>query len=502
MSNYIYEGSDWNFDTIQRLADECAIIAEEELGLNIYPNQFEIITSTQMLDAYASIGMPVGYNHWSYGKVFVEEETNYRQGKRGLAYELVINSDPCINYLMEENSATVQALVIAHAGFGHNHFFKNNYLFKEWTQADAIINYLLFAKKYIARCEERYGYERVERALDCAHSLRMQGIDRYKKPPRLSITEEKDRQEERIKYQESQVNVLWDKSLRSDIKDSDLPKKYPSEPEENVLKFIEKNSPTLETWEREIIRIVRMISQYFYPQRQTKVMNEGFACWTHCYIMNRLYEKDLITEGAMLEFKDVHSSVVYQGPWNRSAGFNPYALGLEMFWDIERICKEPTDEDREWFPDIAGEDYLEVIKDAVVNYRDESFIRQFLSPHLMRKMRMFRISDDTDEDFYTVTNIHNRDGYRKIRQALASSYEVGNQDPNIQVVDSNIRDSRILELVHHVHRGKLLEEEDAMDCIFNLKALWGFDVVLKCIDEEGKELDSYSTIIELDPALI
>ena len=64
----------------------------------------------------------------------------------GLAYEIVINSDPCIAYLMEENSMTMQALVIAHAGYGHNSFFKNNYLFKTWTSADAIIDYLLLPK--------------------------------------------------------------------------------------------------------------------------------------------------------------------------------------------------------------------------------------------------------------------------------------------------------------------------------------------------------------------
>ena len=109
-----------------------------ELGLDIYPNQIEVITAEQMLDAYSSIGMPLFYKHWSFGKHFTQHEALYRQGLRGLAYELVINSSPCISYLMEENTATMQALVIAHAAFGHNHFFKNNYLFKQWTDAEGI----------------------------------------------------------------------------------------------------------------------------------------------------------------------------------------------------------------------------------------------------------------------------------------------------------------------------------------------------------------------------
>ena len=96
------------------------------MNLDVYPNQLEIISSEQMLDAYSSLGMPLMYRHWSFGKRFVSEEKLYRKGQRGLAYELVINSNPCITYLMEENTMAMQALVTAHAAFGHNHFFKNN----------------------------------------------------------------------------------------------------------------------------------------------------------------------------------------------------------------------------------------------------------------------------------------------------------------------------------------------------------------------------------------
>jgi len=113
----LFTGNDWNFKTIENIYDACAEIAVDELKLDTYPNQIEIINSSQMLDAYASIGMPISYQHWSYGKSYVEEEQKYRSGKGGLAYEIVLNLSPTINYLMEENSATVQTLVIAHAGF-------------------------------------------------------------------------------------------------------------------------------------------------------------------------------------------------------------------------------------------------------------------------------------------------------------------------------------------------------------------------------------------------
>jgi len=125
----LFEGADWNFETLRRIHDACERVAERELGLDVYPNQIEVITAEQMLDAYSSIGMPLFYKHWSFGKHFAQHEAFYRRGLRGLAYEIVINSSPCISYLMEENTATMQTLVIAHAAFGHNHFFKNNYLF-------------------------------------------------------------------------------------------------------------------------------------------------------------------------------------------------------------------------------------------------------------------------------------------------------------------------------------------------------------------------------------
>ena len=152
----LFSGSDWDFATIQRIHDACEQVARGELGLSTYPNQIEIITSEQMLDAYASGGLPLMYKHWSYGKHFAHEEASYRKGLKGLAYEIVINSSPCISYLMEENSATMQTLVIAHAAFGHNHFFKNNYLFRQWTDADGILDYLEFAKGYVTQCEDRH----------------------------------------------------------------------------------------------------------------------------------------------------------------------------------------------------------------------------------------------------------------------------------------------------------------------------------------------------------
>src|SRR6202161_443603 len=142
----LFENADWDFSTIQRINDAVEEIELKELGLNVYPNQIEVISTEPMLDAYASIGMPLFYKHWSFGKQCARNEAMYRAGMQGLAYEIVINSNPVISYIMEENTDTQQELVIAHAASGHNHFFKNNYVFKQWTDADGILDYLEFAR--------------------------------------------------------------------------------------------------------------------------------------------------------------------------------------------------------------------------------------------------------------------------------------------------------------------------------------------------------------------
>ena len=191
--------SDWTFELIEQYHAAIAAAAER-YGLDTYPNQLEIITAEQMMDAYASVGMPVNYRHWSYGKEFLATERRYRRGNMGLAYEIVINANPCISYLMEENSTAMQALVIAHAAYGHNSFFKNNYLFRMWSDAGSIIDYLVYARDYVSQCEERYGLDTVEQLLDSCHALSNFGVDRYCRPSNKSLARERAEREEREAY--------------------------------------------------------------------------------------------------------------------------------------------------------------------------------------------------------------------------------------------------------------------------------------------------------------
>jgi stage V sporulation protein R len=479
--------SDWSFELVEQYHKVIRDTAER-FGLDTYPNQLEIITAEQMMDAYASVGMPVNYRHWSYGKEFIATEKNYKRGHMGLAYEIVINSNPCISYLMEENTMAMQALVIAHAAYGHNSFFKGNYLFRMWTDAASIIDYLVYAKNYVAECEERHGLDAVESFLDSCHALQNHGVDRYRRPSRKSLAQELAERKDREAYAQTQVNDMWRTLPRRAEKAEGTTeaKRFPDEPQENLLYFIEKNAPLLEPWQREIVRIVRKVAQYFYPQRQTQVMNEGWATFWHHKLLNQMYDDGFLTDGVMIEWLKSHTNVVYQPPVGHKAysGINPYALGFAMYTDLKRICEDPTDEDRQWFPDIAGTPWLPVLDQAMRNYKDESFVGQFLSPKLMRDLRLFAIVDDENDDELEVAAIHDDSGYKRVRESLAHQYDLGSREPNIQVWNVNLRGDRSLTLRHFQHNDRPLHDT-AQEVLKHVARLWGFGVQLESVNAAG-----------------
>ena len=496
--------SDWTFELIEDYHDVIRQTAER-FGLDTYPNQLEIITAEQMMDAYASVGMPVNYRHWSYGKEFISTEKNYRRGHMGLAYEIVINSNPCISYLMEENTMAMQALVIAHAAYGHNSFFKGNYLFRMWTDAGSIIDYLVYAKNYVAQCEERHGVDVVEEFLDSCHALQSHGVDRYRRPGKLSLDKELARREEREAYLQQQVNDLW-RTLprRVDRSEEETVKRFPTEPQENLLYFIEKNAPLLEPWQREIVRIVRKVAQYFYPQRQTQVMNEGWATFWHYTLLNTMYDDGWLTDGVMLEWLKSHTNVVYQPPVGHRAysGLNPYALGFAMYSDLKRICIDPTEEDRRWFPDFAGSAHgtdpkdhvwLKTLDYAMRNFKDESFIGQFLSPKVMRDFRLFAIHDDERDSEYEVSAIHDESGYRALRETLSRQYDLGAREPNIQVWSVNLRGDRSLTLRHTQHNDRPLGD-GTREVLKHVARLWGFPVHLESVNQVGDVRQQWTVV--------
>jgi spore cortex formation protein SpoVR/YcgB (stage V sporulation) len=301
------------------------------------------------------------------------------------------------------------------------------------------------------------------------------------------------RQQQREEYIQQHINDIWrtlPKPQQAEVNVEAV--RFPPQPEENILYFLEKNALHLQAWQREIIRIVRKISQYFYPQKQTQVMNEGWATFWHYTLLHEMYDEGLVTDGFMLEFLTSHTSVVAQPEFDSPyySGINPYALGFAMMQDIRRICEDPTEEDKEWFPDIAGSDWLETLHHAMENYRDESFILQFLSPKLIREFHLFLVEDDDAVETIGIKAIHNKRGYQRVREHLAQQYNLGYREPNIQVYNVDLRGDRRLTLQHQMHDRKPLSDE-AAEVVKHLHSLWEYTVVLDSVDENGSIKQSF-----------
>jgi stage V sporulation protein R len=475
--------TDWSEDLLQEVYKHIEDIGLNDLKLDVYQNQIEVISAEQMIDAYSSIGLPVHYNHWSFGKGFMEDMQKYMSGKMGLAYEIVINSDPCISYLMEENNAVTQALVIAHAAFGHNYVFKNNYMFKDWTHAGSIIDYMVFAKNYVRECEEKYGEDEVERVIDAAHALSSHGVDKRKRKHSKRMSEEQAFL--------AQLNAADDEQKKLDLIMKKMSLKEPEAPkpsaddtiidEENILYFIYKNAPNMEKWKRELLRIVYKVQQYFYPQGQTKVLNEGFATFTHYYIMNELEKRGVISPDAQIAWLHMHSNVIYQG--EGTVNFNPYALGFAIFQDIKRICEEPTQEDKEWFPNLANTDWRQAVKIAASEHRDESFIQQYLSPKLIREWRLFSIKTAGNKG--VVQEVSDDIGYENVRRELAQNYNTINHIPEITVRTASMKKDRKLTLEYKPYNNRDLYDPYAKKVMEHVAYLWGYPTEM--VTFEGKK---------------
>lgn len=511
-------GADWTEAILDRAWEEIEKIAKEELKISYYPPEIHIVSANQMLDAYSSVGMPTFYKHWSFGKQFVSEEKAYKSGNMGLAYELVINSNPCIAYLMEENDAVLQTMVMAHASVGHSAVFKNSYIFKEKTDATAINAYLNFAKTYIKKCEEKHGEEVVELVLDACHTIQSYGVDRWKKPKKLSPGQEEARALARFEQELKDYDHVWEtvgKRRRAKKDEAVSDDRYSIEPQENLLYFIEKNAPHLPNWKREIIRIVRKVAEYFSPQGPTKVLNEGYASFCHFYIMERLYEKGLLDAGTHQEFLRLHRNVVNQHVdrgfldgrgrqirEKRYLSLNPYKLGFEIFMDIKRICEggrwvakngeltwEPiTDEDKRYFPSLLGKNWVEEVNYAMMNFKDETFILQYLSPRVARDLQLFAINDPSAfAEEYDVTHIASEKSFRGLRAKLADQYAMENRIPDIQITGVDFKGSRRIILEHNVKRGRPLDIRSAREVMKNVSYLWEYSASLKTIEynEEG-----------------
>ena len=250
-------------------------------------------------------------------------------------------------------------------------------------------------------------------------------------------------------------------------------------------------------------------SQYFYPQAQTKVMNEGWASFWHYTILHDMRDLDLIDHGMMLEFKNSHSGVIKQPRFDETIrvrgpdgqpkeipiynGINPYAIGFAMFMDLKRICLEPTEEDKKWFPKIAGnKDWVSVLKHAAYKFKDDTFFLQYLSPKVIRDFEFFVFNDDDKNSYLEVSAIQDAKGYQKIREVLADNHRLSSLIPRLQVEKFYQRTDRRLEIHHAMKDRKPLDKKDTDLVLRHMHRWWGHPVILKTVSPEGDVVNEMS----------
>ncbi|RIV20179.1 stage V sporulation protein R [Alicyclobacillaceae bacterium I2511] len=406
-------------------------------GLDCYPQEFLICDERDMLDFMTYSGMTSHYPHWSYGKAYELTKTLYHYGVEGLPYELVINSNPSLAYLMGDNTLALQVLTMAHV-YGHNDFFKNNATFAKTRAADTLDRFKRHAEQ-VRVYAQRYGTLQVEQILDAAHALRWQcNRNVYvRQRPEVPVPLEQNG-ERRANWPAGGANRNPDENENS-------------LPSEDILMYIYHWGHELADWERDLLLIVREESNYFLPQMQTKVMNEGWASYWHYTLLQELG----LPTSLHLEFLVHHNQVVRPHP----GGLNPYHLGFRIFKDIaERL----------------GEQQLFEVRRVE---RDGSFIRRYLTEELVSDLFLFEYKPlGFPKAHHQVTAVGDEQGWKQVRDTLAASVGMGNI-PTIHVVDGNHEGTGGL-LLQHQHDGRDLDMAYAKETLKHVQTLWHRKVTL------------------------
>ncbi len=427
---------DWNTKLLSEFDDRIIELAKSH-GLDWFPIHYEVCDYYSMIGHMAYHGMPTHYGHWSHGKTFERTHQMYNLGQEGLPYELIINSDPSIAYLMRENPAYLQILIMAHC-VGHSDFFKNNRMFQS-TRPGTVIQRFRNAKKRIQSYVEdpTIGIEEVEKVLDAAHAIQFQ-TNRYP-GKQLTHKELKDKYTKLIKEDET------GKYSKFNIEKIPLEKNY------DILNFLVEHS-SAEPWKKDCMEIVRGQADYFIPQMQTKIMNEGWASYWHYRLCHELE----LDQKYHIPIIKSHNQVIRP----HIGGLNPYHIGFEMFRRIEKRY---------------GIEECFIAREV---HHDASFLRQYLTQEDCIDLGLFSFSKKRDD--YVIQQISDDDGWKKVRDSLLNNVGT-NGIPVICVKE--VEDGNVLTL-EHAHDGRDLDLAYADPVVLHVSELWG-DIVKLYTEVEG-----------------
>ncbi|QDP39652.1 SpoVR family protein [Radiobacillus deserti] len=441
----------------------------EGFGLDFYPMRYEICPP-EIIYTFGAYGMPTRFSHWSFGKQFHKMKLQYDLGLSKI-YELVINSNPCYAFLLNSNSLIQNKLIVAHV-LAHCDFFKNNARFQN-TNRDMVESMSATAER-IAAYEKEYGIEEVESFLDAVLAIQ-EHIDPALLKANLDWNEELEGEEEETSQNPGPYDDLWnlDEASQKKEKPKRRKKKFPPRPEKDLLLFIEEYSRHLEDWQRDILTMMREEMLYFWPQLETKIMNEGWASYWHQRILR---EMDL-TSDEVVEFASLNAGVVQPS----KTQINPYYLGVKMFEDIEERFNNPTEEMKRWGvePGSGREKIFEVREIE----SDISFLRNYLTKDFVQREDLYLFEKQGNE--YKVTDKN----WENVRDQLITM-RVNGGFPYLTVQNGDYLFNGELYLKHHFE-GVELDLTYLEKTLPHIFQLWGRTVHMETVIEEREALFTY-----------
>ncbi|MCT2535761.1 SpoVR family protein [Aquibacillus koreensis] len=452
---------------LERAIEEITEIAEG-FGLDFYPMRYEICPP-EIIYTFGAYGMPTRFSHWSFGKQFHKMKLQYDLGLSKI-YELVINSDPCYAFLLNSNSLIQNKLIAAHV-LAHCDFFKNNARFQN-TQRNMVESMSATAER-VSAYEKEYGIEEVESFLDAVLAIQ-EHIDPSLVQGHLDWDAEE--LEDIPIRKETPYDDLWkldDSGNANNKTPRKRIKKLPPRPEKDLLLFIEEHSRHLEDWQRDILTMMRAEMLYFWPQLETKIMNEGWASYWHQRILR---EMDLTTDEA-IEFASLNAGVVQPS----KTQINPYYLGVKMFEDIEERFDNPTDEMKRWGakPGKGREKMFEVREIE----SDISFIRNYLTKEFVDREDLYLFQKQGNE--YKITDKN----WENVRDQLITM-RLNGGFPYITVQDGDYYHNGELYLKHH-YEGVELDLKYLEKTLPYIHQLWGRTTHMETVIEDKHVLFSY-----------
>jgi len=465
----------------------------EDYGLDFYEVVFEMVDYDQINSLAALGGFPVRYPHWRFGMEYDQLSKGYTWGLQKI-YEMVINTDPSYAYLMKSNSLVDQKIVMAHV-YGHVDFFKNNTWFSKTNRKmlDTMANHAVRIREFM----DEHGQDSVESFIDRCLALEnlidpflpFSGPSKSKEdaaPPQRA--QEVGRLKSDRPYMDKYINppdFLQEQKKRME-QSTKKAKRFPAEPAKDVLAFLLENAP-LETWESEVLGMIRDEAYYFAPQGQTKIMNEGWASFWHSKIMTQKVLKD----SEIIDFADHHSGTTAMAPGH----INPYKVGLELFRDIEdRWNRGKFGKDYDQCDDMvakaAWDKKVNLGRQKIFEVRrvcnDITFLDEYLTEEFVDRLKMYTYAFNRRTNQYEIVD---RD-FQKIKEKLL--FQLTNRgQPFIYVTDGNYLNKGEL-LLWHKYQGLDLDVKWAKETMASLAEIWRRPVNVETEVDGQKKLFTYS----------